>query len=136
MQQINAIKRGTVTELLLSAHFTSIGCTVCLPVSHSQSYDMIIDGELYGLARIQVKRCFRSDTNTGFRIDMAHSSGVPYTDDSFDYVATITPDNKWVYIIPQSEIKGRYKIKVYGDDTVPPQQKNSLEKYRQKFSTV
>lgn len=136
MQQHDAIRRGTVTELLVASHLTSIGCSVSLPISHNQDYDMIADGGQFVVSRIQVKRCFRSDSSSGYRIDMAHGKGgKTYTKNSFDYLATITPDNKWIYIIPIQEVQNKYKLRVYGDDTIPYQQKTTFEKYRYKFST-
>lgn len=133
-QHRHAIRRGTITEFLIAAHFTSLGCSVSIPLSHNQPYDLVIDGGDYGLSRIQVKRSFSAvDKPGGYKVDI----GSGYVGDEFDYLVTLTPDNKYVYIIPINEILERSSnFKVYGDESIPVQSRSNFEKYRTEFSTI
>jgi PD-(D/E)XK endonuclease len=54
---MNTKKQGDIGVGVVIAYYTSIGATVCIPLTDSQDYDLIIDEGNSAPKRVQVKRC-------------------------------------------------------------------------------
>ena len=54
---MNTKKQGDVGVGVVIAHYTSLGYTVCIPLTDSQDYDLIVDDGVSTPKRVQVKRC-------------------------------------------------------------------------------
>lgn len=65
---MNSRKQGDIGTSFAIAYFASQGYTVNIPLSDSQSYDLIIEKD--GLCkRVQCKTCFKKNKNGKFRVE-------------------------------------------------------------------
>jgi len=118
----NTVARGTEAELMVATQATKRGSVVCLPISHSSEYDLIIDNGK--LNRIQVKRAYEVN-NHGTktmcvetrRILVKHSGkkgsvANHYSEDGYDYLIAVDCENNIYWIIPKN-ITSQYKAQIY-----------------------
>lgn len=65
---MNSRKQGDIGTSFAISYFVSEGYTVSIPLSDSQSYDLIIEKD--GLCkRVQCKTCFKKNKNGKFRVE-------------------------------------------------------------------
>jgi PD-(D/E)XK endonuclease len=113
LKQKNTKKQGDVGMGVAIGYFASRGITVCLPLTDSQDYDLVVDMDGV-LKRIQVKTtAAKSRGKTGFDVHLKVSGGnrsgtgktKPFDPSKVDFVFVLT--ERWdQYLIPSHAIKG------------------------------
>lgn len=119
LNQKNTKKQGDVGVGVAIGLFASRGYTVCIPLSDSQEYDLIvdIDGKL---CRVQVKTSRgRSRWSKGFEVQLRTNGGnqswsgvsKKFDRSKVDYLFILTADGDQ-YLIPSEYVKGASSITV------------------------
>lgn len=70
---MNTKQQGDVGLGAAIAAFTKYNATVCIPLTDSQDYDLVVEGN-YGLKKVQVKRCTYKRNNL-FRVSLTVKGG-------------------------------------------------------------
>lgn len=111
---MNTKKQGDVGLGEAIRYFTSKGYTVCIPLTDSQDYDLVVDYD-GALARVQVKHTtYKRYCNYGVSLTVKggnrSAAGRIKTFDNtkIDYLFVITTDNK--YCIPARAIVEKHNI--------------------------
>lgn len=112
----NSKSQGDMGVGAAIAWFTSNGYTVCVPLTDSQAYDLVVD--FGGLKRVQVKTTSHS-RNGSYRVGLSVKGGnrsgtgkvkrLNRADIDFVYVKIV---NGAAYFIPVSELGGCSEIKL------------------------
>jgi hypothetical protein len=112
---MNTNKQGDIGLGAAIAYFTSIGNTVCIPLTDSQDYDLVID-DGSSLKRVQVKRCTftrrgvpKVSLSTGGWGGGTSKRRIKIFDPSLVDIVVIVTIEK-LYVIPSIEIKVKYMI--------------------------
>lgn len=122
VKQKNSKKQGDVGLGAAIGHYCSLGITVCVPLTDSQEYDLVIDTD--GLKRVQVKTATKKARTSGcyeveLRTKGGNKSGTGKTKlfdaSKVDVVFVLTEDWR-KYSIPSSIIKGKSCMTVGGDN--------------------
>ena len=121
LKQKNSKKQGDVGMGVAIGYFASHGHTVCVPLTDSQDYDLVVDID-NKLQRVQVKTTTssrRRTKNIGYDVELrvrgGNRSGTGKSK-SFDstkadqlFILTACGDQ---YLIPTSQVKGKTSITV------------------------
>ncbi len=120
LKQRNSKKQGDVGMGVAIGYFASHGHTVCVPLTDSQDYDLVVDID-NKLQRIQVKTTtsLRMGKNIGYDVELrvrgGNRSGTGKSK-SFDstkadqlFILTSRGDQ---YLIPTSQVRGKTSITV------------------------
>lgn len=100
------------------AHFTRLGMTVCIPLTDSQEYDLVIDDGLGKMLRIQVKTTTRKTKSGNFSVGLRTCGGIDGrmlkkpTERSFDLLFVAVSSGE-TYLIPAGEISGFSEITLW-----------------------
>lgn len=112
LKQKNSKKQGDVGLGAAIAYFTNNGYTVCVPLTDSQAYDLLVDDGL--IKRVQVKTTTqKKGSASSFVVELRTTGG----NQSFNYAKKFDPsladlvfvvsgDGKQ-YLIPTDKIKAR-----------------------------
>lgn len=73
LNQSNSKKQGDVGLGNAISYFTSKGLTVCVPLTDSQDYDLVVD--IDGLQRIQVKTTTQKSRYGIYKVDLRVKGG-------------------------------------------------------------
>jgi hypothetical protein len=99
--------------------FTCAGYTVCLPLTDSQPYDLVVDDGVSGLQRVSVKSTtrFKADLNVydvGLRTVGGNKSQVitRHFDRSLVELLFVAYDNGLRYLIPTSEFEAKSELRL------------------------
>ena len=112
----NTKKQGDAGLGSAIAYFTHMGYTVCLPLTDSQDYDLVVDID-GRLSRVQVKTTRQVGPKGKYRVDLRTQggnqswSGVSKRFDStkVEYLFVLL-DNGETYCIPSSEMDNESRI--------------------------
>jgi hypothetical protein len=105
-EQKNTRKQGDVGLGAAIAYFTSIGVTVCLPLTDNQNYDLVIEDN--GLKRVQVKTTYHKAPSGNYRVALRTCGGnqsrssVKFFDCNSVELLFVLADNGARYLIPTS----------------------------------
>ncbi len=114
-EQRNSRKQGDVGLGAAIGYFTTRGYTVCIPLTDSQEYDLVVELE-DGLKKIQVKTTYYKTPSGNYSANLKTCGGnrtgtgkIKYFSDSFaDYVFILCESGD-IYLIP-SGILGRCTV--------------------------
>jgi len=113
-EQKNSKKQGDVGIGLAIGYFASKGITVCVPLTDSQDYDLVVD--MNGFKKIQVKTTYYKQSSGRFAIELrtkTHSMGKFYSQktvsNDIDFLFIVTDDNT-KYLIPRKLIKTKTSL--------------------------
>lgn len=114
---LNSKKQGDIGLGHAISYYCKLG-TVCLPLTDSQDYDLIvdIDGKLH---KVQVKTSGAQRDNKGYQITLVTKGGnksgtgkdKPFDCTKVDFLFILTGDGK-EYSIPSSKIDSKIQITV------------------------
>lgn len=114
-EQANSRKQGEVGLGAAIAYFTRQGITVCIPISESQRYDLVIE-EGVELKKVQVKTTYYKKPSGLYEAALKTSGGNQSSShikkldkEAIDYLFVLTEDGQQ-YLIPSAEIKGTSAI--------------------------
>jgi hypothetical protein len=106
MEFSNSKKQGNWGLGTAIAYYTSLGFTVCVPLTDSQSYDLIID---YGrLERIQVRTTTSKSKYGIYEISLRSMGGrrgqkvLKFDRNNYEALFAVTPESS--YLIPSNAI--------------------------------
>ena len=109
---MNSRKQGDLGTGFAIPHFLSHGYTVCVPLSDSQPYDLIVekDGTCY---RVQVKTCFKKNKRGKYCVELRTVSNTrgkkleirQLSKSDFDFLFVLDGDGK-MYLFPSSDVDG------------------------------
>jgi len=106
--QKNTRKQGDVGLGVAISYFTSVGITVCVPLTDNQDYDLVIDND--GLKKVQVKTTY-AKSKTGYYIATLKTCGgnksrstVKLFDPTKVDLLFVFTEDKSIYLIPTDEI--------------------------------
>ena len=109
----NSKKQGDVGLGSAIAYFTACGYTVCLPLTDSQEYDLVVDND--SLKEVQVKTVV-SKENGVFKVGLRtitgsvnHPISKSFDNTKVDLLFILTADND-IYLIPSLDIKATAAI--------------------------
>ena len=113
---MNTKKKGDIGLGKAIAYYTSLGNTICIPLTDSQDYDLVVDdGEF--LKRIQVKRCTYkrngiSEVSLTVKGGNRSSTGKikKFDAEQVEIIVISTADD--LYIIPTNEIGNKQSMKL------------------------
>ena len=112
----NSKKQGDSGMGAAIAYFTSLGKTVCIPLTDSQGYDIIIETSAGKLKKVQVKTTTYKGKYGNFRVSLKTCGGNQkvYTAKLFDkskidYLFVLTSDNT-CYLIPTKYLEATSEI--------------------------
>ena len=118
--QKNSKKQGDVGHGIAIGWFASNGYTVCIPLTDSQDYDLVVDNG-NGLKKVQVKTTYYKSKYGVYQVNLKvcggnkSSSTVKRFCQSFaDYVFVVTEDGM-KYLIPTSVIKAENALNLGHD---------------------
>jgi hypothetical protein len=107
---VNSKKQGDIGLGSAIAYFTNKGYTVCLPLTDSQPYDLVVDMD--GLKKVQVKTTSYKDGRY-YQINLSTKGGnrsfntvKKFDPRAVDYVFALA-DTGERWLIPASEIKAK-----------------------------
>ena len=114
---MNSKKRGDAGLGQAIGYFTAKGISVSLPLTDSQDYDLVVDLDIEGLKKVQVKTT-SSKTETGtYKVALRVCGGnskknfVRKKADQIDYdYLFVLCDNGKMFFIPKADMKG---VKTY-----------------------
>lgn len=118
---VNSRKHGDLGLVEAIRYFTVSGYTVCLPLSDSQRFDLVVvkDG---CCQRVEVKHSSRRERNA-YRVELRTKGGnksgetvTKFSGFDADLLFVLTPDGSWV--IPTDEMHGR-SILCLGESRYP-----------------
>lgn len=116
LRQRNSKKQGDVGLGLAIAYFTGLGCTVSIPLTDSQAYDLIIDDGI--IKRVQVKTSTCRKNSGSWSVEMRTKGGNKSGErvSSFDPTAVdivfIATQSGERYLIPADRINSRSSFTV------------------------
>lgn len=113
---MNSRKQGDIGTGVAIAFFLSDEYTVAIPISDSQSYDLIIEKDSRCL-RVQVKTCFKKNKHNTYNVELRTVSNTRgkkldirhLSKDDCNLVFIVDGDNK-KYLISSSVLDGRRQI--------------------------
>ena len=115
----NPNKQGDIGMGLCISYFTSILNTVCLPLTDSQEYDLIIDNGK--LKKVSIKTGTQLKSSGGFEIDLRTQGGnftqkskIKYFDNTTCDLVFIACSDGRLFLIPSKEITSKSTITVGG----------------------
>ncbi len=96
-------------------YFTSIGYTVGIPLTDSQDYDLMVDGE-FGLKRVQVKTC--SYKRREYEVNLSVKGGnrtskgkiKRFDNTQSDYIFIVVTQTSDRYLIPSKELTAKHNL--------------------------
>lgn len=116
LRQRNSKKQGDVGLGIAIAYFTSKGHTVCVPLTDSQLYDLVVDDG--SIKRVQVKTSTSKNEYGSYEVELRTLGGNQsfHTVKKFDPAAVdlvfIVTEEGRKYLIPSDSIKGKSRITV------------------------
>jgi hypothetical protein len=115
LEQRNSKKQGDVGMGIAIAYFTVQGYTVCIPLTDSQSYDLVVDFDRK-LQRVQVKTTYCLSRYNRYKVDLRTTGDRTGTFKKFDienidYLFVVTETNQQ-YLIPTSMLRGTSSIEL------------------------
>lgn len=111
--------RGDMAEIMFLVMCAHYGYHVTKPYGDSYPYDFLVQIGTTAW-RVQVKGCNEPSNKGRYRCNCCHTgSGRPYRKNEVDFVACYLFRTKTWYIIPQSAIKGRTAVHLFGPQTAP-----------------
>lgn len=118
----NTKKQGDIGLGSAIAHFTKMGFTVCLPLTDSQDYDLVVevDGKLnkVQIKTSSLKTAYGEIYTVGLRVLGGNQSwnGVAkhFDNTKVDYLFILLEDGR-KYLIPSSKIDSKSSINVGGE---------------------
>ena len=113
LKQRNSKKQGDVGLGVAIAWFTEGGHTVCIPLTDSQAYDLVVDFQGM-LARVQVKTSRAKNQYGRFTVALRTVGGTKsswgkikkFDPEAVDFLFVLT-DEGVKYLIPVSELEAR-----------------------------
>lgn len=114
----NSKKQGDAGVGSAIQYFTGLGYTVCIPLTDSQDYDLIVDNGSK-LDRVQVKTTSYKEVSGNFSVSLTVKGGnrsgtgkiKKINIDSIDSLFILTPENR--YYIPILDIGVKSGITLY-----------------------
>lgn len=111
LNQVNSKKQGDVGVGIAIGYFASKGFTVCLPLTDSQDYDLVIDNGT--LEKVQVKTSRKKTKYGNYEVDLRTSGGnksgtgktKKLNPEKIDSLFIVTGDGR-KYFIPVSVFDG------------------------------
>jgi hypothetical protein len=114
----NSKKQGDFGLGATIAHFCKLGWTVCLPLTDSQEYDLIVDNGT-GLKRVQVKTTSHKKEGKNFEVNLRTMGGNQkggwsknFDNTKVDILVVLTSENG-LYVIPTNEINAKTSIVLF-----------------------
>ncbi len=121
LKQKNSKKQGDVGLGIAIGYFSSHGITVCIPLTDSQDYDLVIDKD-DALKKVQVKTTtMKSRNGAGYYAELRTCGGnkswsgivKKFDPNKVDYLFVLTESGDQ-YLIPSYLVKGQSGITVGG----------------------
>ena len=114
-EQKNSRKQGDVGLGVAIGWFTQNGYTVCVPLTDSQDYDLVVEAD-DGLKKIQVKTTYCKSAEGVFKATIRTSGGnktgtkvKKFNPESVDFLFVLTEDGDG-YLIPSGSIRSRNTV--------------------------
>jgi len=110
LDQKNSRKQGDVGLGIAIGWFATQGYTVCVPLTDSQDYDLVVEFTGEGLKKVQVKTTKAKNPEDNYRVELrtrgGNKTGTGRTkhwgEVDCDYLFIVTADNE-KYLIPKED---------------------------------
>lgn len=108
--QRNTAKQGDVGLADSMAFFAAKGYTVCLPISDSQAYDLLV--ELNGVvSKVQVKTTRHITKHGNHYLINVGNKEYPFDNTQVDFLYFLTNENER-YLVPAEVVTNKYKLRL------------------------